>query len=147
MLCIVFNLCKIWSWWKALRWPCADAGLWLVSAFDKSINQSINQQLRDQRLIVALFTCGVRRRGAGDSDVSPPPPPVWNLRAVSLIPLSYYISSLALLSSFVAFSVLSFFCFWSILLTSFPLNLLFPKGRFFCVALVGFVWAVRRWVL
>ena len=28
------------------------------------------------------------------------------------------------------------FCFWRTLLTSFPLNLYFPKGRLFCVALV-----------
>ena len=40
----------------------------------------------------------------------PPPPPVWNLRAASLIPL-VYISSLVLLPSPVSSYVLSFSAF------------------------------------
>ena len=69
------------------------------------------------------------RVGRGISDVAPT---VWNLRAVGFIPL-FYISSLVLLPSPFAVSVLSF---WPILLTYFSLNLHIPKGRLFCVALV-----------
>ena len=60
------------------------------------------------------------------------PPPVWNLRAVSWIPL-FYISSLVLLPSPVALCLI-LFCFWPIFLTS--LNLHFMKGRLLCLALV-----------
>ena len=82
----------------------------------------------------------------GDRGISDSLPPVWNLRAVSLIPL-FYISSLVLLPSPVALT-LTLFCFCPILLTTFSLNLIFPKGRLFCVALVFlFVWAFTRWVL
>ena len=65
-------------------------------------------------------------------------PPVWYLRAVSLIPLFFYIPSLVVLPSPVALSVLTLilFYFWFILLTSFSLNPHFPKGRLVCEALV-----------
>ena len=46
----------------------------------------------------------------GIYDAPPPPPPVWNLRAVSLIPL-FYISSFVFLPSPVALSDLSFSAF------------------------------------
>ena len=62
-------------------------------------------------------------------------PPVWNLRAFSLIQL-FYICSFVLLPSPVAPSVLFCFCFGPILLISFSLNLHFPKGRLFCMALL-----------
>ena len=59
-------------------------------------------------------------------------PPVRNLRAVSLITL-FYISSLI----FFCLVLLLFLSlsFWPILLTSFSVNLHFPKGRLFYVAL------------
>ena len=47
----------------------------------------------------------------------------------------FYISSLVLLPSPAAISVLSFFCFWPVLLICFSLTLHFLKGRLFCVAL------------
>ena len=68
------------------------------------------------------------RREAGGFLMPPlpphPPPPVWNFRAVSLIPL-FYISSFVLLPSPVAL------CIWHIFLNSFSLSLHYPKGRLF----------------
>ena len=86
-----------------------------------------------------VIQCVVRtpsypRREAGDLWCLPP---VWNLRALSLIPL-FYLSSFVFLPSPVAFSVLFVFAFWPIFLTSFSLNLHFVKGRFFFVAHVVF---------
>ena len=93
-----------------------------------------------QNMIETLFCCLSRLRACL--------PLVWNLSAVSLIPL-FYISSLVRLPSPVDLSVI-LFCFWPILLTSYVLVLLklllgsfslilhFPKGRLFCVALVFF---------
>ena len=59
--------------------------------------------------------------GKGIYDVSPP---VWNLRAASLIPL-IYISSLVLLPI-----VLSLFLSYPFLLLAYSLDLLFPKHPF-----------------
>ena len=68
--------------------------------------------------------------------MSPLLTPVWNLRAFGLIPL-LYISFFVLLPSPVPLSALSFSAFGPFrLLNYFSLNLHFPKGRLFCVALV-----------
>ena len=62
----------------------------------------------EEKKLPCLFNCP--RRVAGVSDVFPP---VWNLRTVSLIPLFYYIyiSSIVLLPSPVALSVLFYSAF------------------------------------
>ena len=85
----------------------------------------------------------------GISDVPPPPLPVWNLRAVSLIPL-FCLSGISGLSVWTHFSIspLLFFCLVLLLVLSYPclllawsllsLNLHFSKGMLFCVALVFF---------
>ena len=70
-------------------------------------------------------------------------PPVWNLRAVSLIPL-FCISSLVL--------ALSLFLSCPFLLLALFSYFFFPKSPFFLkvgsfVWLYIFFWAVRRWVL
>ena len=62
------------------------------------------------------------------------PPPVWNFRAVILIPL-FYISSLVLLFCL----VLSLFLSYPFLLLTHSPDLHFPKGMLFCVALVLFL--------
>ena len=64
-------------------------------------------------------------------------PPCLESQGCQFDPIFLYISSLVLLPSPVALSVLSLFCFiWPILLASFSLNLHFPKGRLFCLAFV-----------
>ena len=63
-------------------------------------------------------------------------PPVWNLMAVSLIPLFY--GTLVIWPSPIAF-LSSFFCYWPINLPFISLNLIFLKDRLFRLAIVLFL--------
>ena len=72
----------------------------------------------------------------GTSDVSPPPPPhCLESQDSQFDPAFLYLLSLSSALSCHSFCLI-LFCFWLILLNAFSLNLHFPKGRFFCVALV-----------
>ena len=63
------------------------------------------------------------------------PPALSGISEVSLIPL-FYICSLVLLPNLVTLSVSFFSAFGPFSGLLFSLNLHFPKGRLFCVALV-----------
>ena len=85
-------------------------------------------ELSQTIVIFFFFLSNAHRREAGVSDVFPLSG--ISLRAVSLIPLVYISPLLFFCLVLLLFLSYPFFCFWPIPMTSFPLNLHFPKGRF-----------------